>query len=248
MNSTPWQATILTLFPEMFPGTLAHSIAGKALTKNIWNIDTVNIRDFATDKHKTVDDKPYGGGTGLVMMPDIVHAALLEAKARHNKPKPKFVYVTPRGKVFDQKMARQISEHEDGVIILCGRYEGVDHRVIEYWQKTEDLIEVSIGDYVLSGGEIAASVILDACVRLLPNVLIKEEATQSESFELDLLEFSQYTRPCIWQNMVVPEILLSGDHSKIAAWRKKSAENITKERRPDIWKTYENMGTNAEKG
>lgn len=234
----PWKATLVTLFPEMFPGSLAHSIAGKAMGQKMWDIDTVHIRDFATDRHKTVDDTPYGGGTGLVMMPHIIHDALCHAKTQHGTSSPQMIYMSPRGKVLDQKLVRHLSNHRDGIIVLCGRYEGVDDRVIEHWRDTEGLMEISIGDYVLSGGEVAALTLLDACIRVLPGVLVKEEATTSESFELDLLEFSQYTKPRIWQNKVVPEILLSGDHSKIAAWRKKSAEMITKERRPDLWTAY----------
>lgn len=242
----PWPVTILTLFPEMFPGTLGHSIAGKALKKKIWALNTLNIRDFATDKHKTVDDTPYGGGTGLIMMPDIVHHALSKAKEQHNG-NPQFIYMSPRGVPLNQKHVRQLAQNPDGVVILCGRYEGVDDRVIEHWTQEHQLIELSIGDYILSGGEIAASVVLDACIRLLPGVLVKENATRSESFELDLLEFSQYTKPYIWHKKVVPEILLSGDHSKIAAWRKKSAEMITKLRRPDLWEAYTTQGTNGKR-
>lgn len=242
-----WPVTILTLFPEMFPGMLQYAIAGRAYRQNRWSMDAINIRDFATDFHKTVDDAPYGGGAGLVMMPEIVDEALSVAEQRQMGKNPTFIYLTPRGQLFDQKMARSFSSNPDGIILLCGRYEGIDERVIEKWRETKGLIEVSIGDYVLSGGEAAAFVVLDACIRLLPNVLIKPDATTSESFELDLLEFSQYTRPYVWQNKVVPEILLSGDHSKIAAWRKKSAELITKSRRPDLWAAYEKKWANKDK-
>lgn len=236
----PWYATILTLFPEMFPGPLAHSIAGKALEKEQWKIDTINIRDFSTDRHHTVDDTPYGGGTGLVMMADVVHKALLESEAIYADydDKPQYIYVTPRGKPLDHTMARQLSLNKAGIVVLCGRYEGVDDRVIEHWRQEKGLVEISIGDYVLSGGEMAALVLIDACVRLLPGVLIKEEATTSESFETDLLEFSQFTKPRVWNEKEVPEVLLSGDHAKIAKWRQQSAEQITKERRPDMWAKY----------
>ncbi len=242
--TSAWHATVLTLFPDMFPGPLAHSIAGKALARQKWHFDTINIRDFAHDKHNTVDDTPYGGGAGLVMMADVVHGALCAAETLYvEKAPPQYIYVTPRGTPLTQATVRTLSQNPSGVVILCGRYEGIDDRLIEYWREEKGLIEISLGDYVLSGGEIAAITLIDACVRLLPGVLIKEEAKTSESFELDLLEFSQYTKPRIWQNKVVPEVLLSGDHSKIAAWRQKSAEQITKERRPDIWKAYDNQRT-----
>lgn len=232
-----WPIHVLTLFPQMFPGTLSHAIAAKARDKKLWDMKATNIRDFAGDKYLSVDDTPYGGGTGLVMLPEIVHKALTYA-ADNATGTPTFIYMSPRGKPLNQGDVRKIAANPDGVVILCGRYEGVDDRVIEHWRETRGLIEVSIGDYVLSGGEIAAQVLLDACIRVLPGVLIKEEATTSESFELDLLEFSQYTKPRIWQNKVVPEVLLSGDHQKIAAWRQKSAETITQERRPDLWEAY----------
>lgn len=237
----PWHATLLTLFPEMFPGPLAHSIAGKALEKKQWKLSTINIRDFAKDKHHTVDDTPYGGGTGLVMMPDIVDEALHAAERNYSDTEqPQYIYMSPRGKPLSHDLARQLSKNTDGLVILCGRYEGVDDRVIEHWREEKGLIEVSIGDYVLSGGEMGALVLMDACIRLLPGVLVKADATTSESFEEGLLEFSQYTKPRIWNNRSVPDILLSGDHGKIAQWRLESAKEITKERRPDIWKRYKN--------
>ena len=240
--TSAWRATVLTLFPEMFPGPLAHSIAGKALAHQKWCFDAINIRDFAKDKHNTVDDTPYGGGAGLVMMADVVHGALCAAETLYEgKASPQYIYVTPRGAPLTQAIVRTLSQNPSGIVVLCGRYEGVDDRLVEYWREEKGLIEISLGDYVLSGGEMAALTLIDACVRLLPGVLIKEEAKTSESFELDLLEFSQYSKPRIWQNKVVPEVLLSGDHSKIAAWRQKSAEQITKERRPDIWKAYDNQ-------
>ena len=252
--TTPWRATILTLFPEMFPGPLGASIAGKALAVQKWQLDTINIRDFAKDKHHSVDDTPYGGGAGLVMMADVVHDALCAAERLYDDaPAPQYIYVTPRGMPLTQSLVHNLSENPSGIVVLCGRYEGVDDRLIEHWREEKGLIEISLGDYVLSGGELPALVLIDACVRLLPGVLIKDDAKTSESFELDLLEFSQYTRPRIWQNKVVPEVLLSGDHLKIAAWRQKSAEQITKERRPDIWKAYNNQRArtktaHAEKG
>jgi tRNA (guanine37-N1)-methyltransferase len=235
----PWHATLLTLFPEMFPGPLAHSIAGKALEKKQWQLSTINIRDFAKDKHHTVDDTPYGGGTGLVMMADVVDEALCAAENTYaGQEQPQYIYVTPRGKPFTHDLARELSQNKSGIVILCGRYEGVDDRVIEHWREGKGLIEVSIGDYVLSGGEMAALVLMDACVRLLPGVLLKEDATTSESFEEGLLEFSQYTKPRVWKDKAVPEVLLSGDHGKIAKWRLQSAEQVTKERRADLWEKY----------
>ena len=227
-----WQATIYTLFPDMFPGSLGQSIAGKALQQRKWSLETVNIRDYAMDKHKTVDDTSYGGGTGMVMRPDVVDAAL----SANVKPNTKLIYTSPKGKPLTQSMLRSwLAEYPDGISVLCGRYEGIDQRVLDSWHESHNLEDISIGDYVLSGGELAALVILDACVRLLPGVLEKPDATTIESFELDLLEYPQYTKPQIWNNTVVPDVLLSGDHKNIAAWRKIEAENITKSRRPDLW-------------
>ncbi len=223
----------------MFPGPLQHSLAGKALDKEIWSFDTFNIRDFSSDKHLKVDDTSYGGGEGLVIRPDVVHDALLCAERKIGpSDQIQFIYTSPRGKPFNQNMAKEWTSSKKGVAILCGRYEGIDQRVIDYWSENKNLMEVSIGDFVLSGGETAALTILDACVRLLPGVLKNEKTASVESFELDLLEFSQYTKPCVWQNRVVPEVLRSGDHQKIAAWQKNSAETITKHRRPDLWSKY----------
>ncbi len=232
----PWHATILTLFPEMFPGPLTHSIAGKALEKQLWQLSAINIRDFAKDRHRTVDDTPYGGGTGLVLMPNIVDEALTAAENLYDDAdSTQFIYVTPRGKPLTQAMLRNWTSTKKGVVILCGRYEGIDDRVITHWREEKNLIEISIGDYILSGGEIATFVLLDACVRLLPGVLIKEDATTSESFEDGLLEFPQYTKPRVWNARKIPEVLLSGDHGKIAKWRKQSSEQVTQKRRPDLW-------------
>jgi tRNA (guanine37-N1)-methyltransferase len=230
-----WQATVYTLFPDMFPGSLGQSIAGKAMQQGIWNLKSVNIRDFALDKHKTVDDTSYGGGTGMVMRPDVVHSAL----SAHALPNTKLVYASPKGRPLTQAMVRSwLTDYPNGIGILCGRYEGVDQRVLDQWQISHGLEDVSIGDYVLSGGELAALVMLDVCVRLLPGVLEKPEATTIESFELDLLEYPQYTKPQNWNNTVVPDVLLSGDHKSIAAWRLKEAEKITQSRRPDLWQRY----------
>lgn len=231
-----WQATVYTLFPDMFPGSLKHSIAGKAMQQGIWKLNTINIRDFAIDKHKTVDDTSYGGGTGMVMRPDVIHSAL----SNHTQPGTKLIYASPKGRPLTQSMARSwLADYPNGINILCGRYEGVDQRVLDHWSKNHGLEDVSIGDYVLSGGELAALVMIDACVRLLPNVLEKPDATTIESFELDLLEYPQYTKPQIWNNTVVPDVLLSGDHKSIAAWRLMEAEKITQDRRADLWAKYQ---------
>lgn len=233
-----WKATVLTLFPEMFPGPLSLSITGRALAQKRWSLEALNIRDFAVDKHKTVDDTPYGGGVGMVMKPDVIHGALQAAYSGY-EAKPGIFFLSPRGKPLAQQHLRSLTrQHTAGAIFLCGRYEGIDERVIDYWRTHHGLEEVSIGDFVLTGGELPAMAFIDAWVRLLPGVLEKEEATLSESFELDLLEFPQYTKPRIWQDTVVPEVLLSGDHQKIAAWRQHQAEQITQKRRPDVWQAF----------
>jgi tRNA (guanine37-N1)-methyltransferase len=236
--SKPWSASILTLFPEMFPGPLGHSLAGKALEEGLWSLDPIQIRDFATDKHHSVDDTCFGGGAGMVLRPNVVDAALEHVALREGAAvNRQLIYLTPRGKPLDQSMARRYALESTGVILLCGRYEGVDHRVIEHWEE-QGMEEVSVGDYVLSGGEIAALTLLDACIRLLPGVIGKEESLTSESFELGLLEYPQYTRPQVWKDKIVPEVLLSGDHQKIATWREKEARRITQIRRPDLWVRY----------
>lgn len=227
-----FHATVVTLFPEMFPGSLGGSLTGKALDDCKWHLDTVQIRDHAQDKHLTVDDTPYGGGAGMVMKPDVVDRALTAAKEK-GSPNRKLIYLTPRGKPFCQAMAHDYA-NTDGLILLCGRYEGVDHRVVEEW----DMEEVSIGDYVLTGGELPAQILLDATVRLLPDVLGNKKSLENESFELGILEHPQYTKPQNWKNKIVPGVLLSGDHQKIAEWRQEEAERITRERRPDLWQTF----------
>jgi tRNA (guanine37-N1)-methyltransferase len=236
--SKPWRATVLTLFPEMFPGPLGYSLSGKALEEGLWSLDCVQIRDFATDKHKSVDDTCFGGGAGMVLRPDVVDAAIEHAILGESPwaSRP-LVYLTPRGKPLDQAMVRRFASCP-GVILLNGRYEGIDNRVIEYWEEKGRLEEVSIGDYILSGGEIAALTLLDACIRLLPGVIGKEESSANESFELGLLEYPQYTRPQVWKHKGVPEVLISGDHKKIAAWRHSQAMRITQIRRPDLWVRY----------
>jgi tRNA (guanine37-N1)-methyltransferase len=236
--SKPWTASVLTLFPEMFPGPLGLSLSGKALKEGLWSLDLVQIRDFATDKHRSVDDTCFGGGAGMVLRPNVVDAALEHVMSTQtagaNRP---LIYLTPRGKPLDQAMVRRFA-FSPGVILLSGRYEGIDNRVIEHWEEKGGLEEVSIGDYVLSGGEMAALTLLDACIRLLPGVIGKEESSINESFELGLLEYPQYTRPQVWKNMDVPEVLLSGDHQKITAWREKEAMRITQIRRPELWVRY----------
>jgi len=226
-----WHASVLTLFPEMFPGPLGQSLAGRALRDGRWAIDSFDIRSFATDKHRTVDDTPFGGGAGMVMRPDVVDAALAAALAAG--PDRPAVYLTPRGRVLDQAMVRDFVAGP-GVILLCGRYEGVDQRVIE----ARGLQEVSIGDYVLSGGEPAAMVLLDACVRLLPGVMGASESGVEESFSSGLLEYPHYTRPAEWQGRAVPPVLLSGHHAEVERWRQAEAERITRERRPDLWERH----------
>lgn len=230
-----WSAHIVTLFPEMFPGPLQYSLAGRGLREGIWSLTTTQIRDFATDKRRTVDDTCYGHQAGMILKPNVVHAALSSAVKAF--PESRVLHMSPRGRPFSQKLAHEFSD-SCGLIILCSRYEGVDDRVIELWREERGLEEISVGDYVLSGGEVAAITVLDACVRLLPNIVHSEESLALESFELDLLEFPQYTKPYDWQGRVVPEILLSGDHKKIAAWQKEEAERVTQVRRPDLWRAY----------
>ena len=233
-DQTPFAAHLLTLFPEMFPGPLGHSLAGRGLNKAIWSLDCYNIRDFATDKHANVDAPPFGGGHGMVMRPDVMGRAIdhvwNQQPAGQNLAK---IYPSPRGRLLDQKMARSLSQ-KDGVMIVCGRYEGLDQRVIDHYQ----LQEVSIGDYVLSGGEQAAMVILDAVVRLLPGIMGKEVSHLEDSFESGLLEHHHYTQPRDWQGLQPPEILLSGHHQNIAKWRQENALDITATRRPDLMAAY----------
>ncbi|MDR1207755.1 MAG: tRNA (guanosine(37)-N1)-methyltransferase TrmD [Holosporales bacterium] len=231
-----WQASVVTLFPEMFPGPLTHSLAGKGLKKKIWNVSPIQIRDFAQDKHRTVDDTSYGHNAGMILKPDIVHCAMCHA-VEHFLGTPQIIFMSPRGEPFKQPLARSLAQ-SDGVIVLCGHYEGIDERVIEHWRDTHGLKEISLGDYILSGGEIAALTLLDACIRLLPEIVHNEASLAQESFDLDLLEFPQYTKPYEWQDKVVPDVLLSGDHKKIAAWQKFEAEKITRARRPDLWELY----------
>jgi tRNA (guanine37-N1)-methyltransferase len=232
---------VLTLFPEMFPGPLGLSLAGKALAEGLWRLEAMDIRSFARDKHRTVDDTPFGGGPGMVMRPDVVDAAL-EAATHDGVTAGPALYLTPRGRRLDQALVRELAAGP-GMVVLCGRYEGLDERVIE----ARGLMEVSLGDIVLSGGEPAALALIDACVRLLPGVMGAAETLEEESFEGGLLEYPHYTRPAEWQGRKVPEVLLSGHHEKIKAWRLAEAEAATKSRRPDLWEAYEINKTETNK-
>ena len=236
-----WHATVLTIYPGMFPGPLGHALAGRALGSGLWQLDVLDIRDFATDRHRTVDDTPAGGGPGMVMKADIVAAALDEAVI--TGPKRPRILLSPRGRPLTQARVRDLSEGP-GAILLCGRFEGVDERVIE----ARELEEVSLGDFVLSGGEIAALALIDACVRLLPGVMGAEDSASEESFEQGLLEYPHYTRPQVWENRAIPEVLLSGDHGRVAKWRRAEAERITRERRPDLWTAYRAVQRDGGKG
>lgn len=232
-----FKITIITIFPEMFPGPLSYSLLGKGLGK-LWDLKLVNIRDFAKDKHNTVDDTPYGGGAGMVMKPDVVDDALLSALSLYDN-KPEIIFMTPRGKVFSNQVARDIMTNKNGMIILCGRYEGIDQRVIDLWKEEHGMLEISIGDYVLFGGEIPAMVIIDTCLRFVGGIMNNSESPEDESFSNELLEYPQYTRPATWKKQKVPDVLLSGNHKEINTWRQKQAETVTKNNRPDLWKKHE---------
>ena len=223
------QAQVFTLYPEVFPGPLAKGIYGKALTNNLWSLSVINIRDAATDKHKTVDDTPYGGGTGMLLKADVLANSL----DKNIKKGERIFYLSPKGKKFDQKLAQDLSK-EKSISLICGHFEGVDERVLS----TRNIEEISIGDYVLSGGETAALVVLDSVLRLLPGVLGNDKSSDDETFEKGLLEYPQYTKPQIWEKKTVPEVLLSGDHGKIKDWRLSQSEAITRDRRPDLWQKY----------
>ena len=224
-----FQAQVFTLYPEVFPGPLAKGLYGKALSNKLWNLSVINIRDAATDKHKTVDDTPYGGGTGMLLKADIL-ANSLDRKVKKGE---RVFYLSPKGKKFDQKLAQDLSK-EKSISLICGHFEGVDERVLT----TRNIEEISVGDYVLSGGETAALVVLDSILRLLPGVLGNEKSSIDETFENGLLEYPQYTKPQIWEEKSVPEVLLSGDHAKIKDWRLSQSEAITRVRRPDLWQKY----------
>ena len=224
-----WQAQIFTLYPEFFPGPLSKGLYGKAMSKNLWDLKVVNIRDSATDKHKTVDDTPYGGGSGMLMKPDVLAKSIDDNK----KDGERIFYLSPKGKLFDQNFAKDLSM-EKSISLICGHFEGVDERILS----TRNIEEISLGDFVLSGGETAAMVVLDSVLRLLPGVLGNEQSTDDESFENGLLEYPQYTKPQIWEEKSVPNVLLSGDHAKIKDWRLSQSEAITRVRRPDLWQKY----------
>ncbi len=236
-GNAPWTARVLTIFPEMFPGPLAYSLAGQGLAADKWRLETLDIRTFARDKHASVDDTPFGGGPGMVMRPDVVDAAI--AAALEIGPLP-LIYLTPRGRVLDQPRVKALAAGP-GVTVLCGRYEGIDERVIA----TRRPEEISLGDFVLSGGEPAAITLIDACVRLLPGVIGDVRSLTEESFEHDLLEYPHYTRPRTWQGLGVPEVLTEGHHARIRAWRRAEAERLTRERRPDLWQRNEAGGRAA---
>jgi tRNA (guanine37-N1)-methyltransferase len=223
-----WLATVLTIFPEMLPGPLAYSLAGKALDAGLWRLETVDIRGFARDKHRSVDDAPFGGGPGMVLRPDVLDAAIEGAGGVGP-----LIHLSPRGRPLDQDRVRELAA-SSGIRLICGRFEGVDERVLE----ARAVEEVSLGDFVLSGGEPAAIALIDACVRLLPGVVGCAETLAEESFADGLLEYPHYTRPQVWQGRAVPEVLVSGDHGRVRAWRRGEADRLTRERRPDLWRRY----------
>jgi tRNA (guanine37-N1)-methyltransferase len=231
--AAPWTASVLTLFPEMFPGPLGASLTGRALADGLWALETRQIRDFATDRHRSVDDTPAGGGAGMVLRPDVAARAIDAAESGFARSAWPVIYLTPRGRAFDQRAAQRLAGCR-GVTLFCGRFEGLDERVLPARQ----VEEVSLGDFVLTGGEIAAMALIDACIRLIPRVLGNPESSAEESFSSGLLEYPQYTRPTVWEGHAIPEVLLSGHHGRIAAWRRSQAERLTKERRPDLWRAY----------
>ena len=224
-----FQAQVFTLYPEVFPGPLARGLYGKALSNKLWNLNVINIRDAATDKHKTVDDTPYGGGTGMLLKADVL-AKALDQKVKKGE---RIFYLSPKGKKFEQKLAQELAK-EKSISLICGHFEGVDERVLT----TRNIEEISIGDYILSGGETAALVVLDSILRLLPGVIGNDKSSLDETFENGLLEYPQYTKPQIWEEKSVPDVLLSGDHNKIKDWRLSQSEAITRDRRPDLWQKY----------
>jgi tRNA (guanine37-N1)-methyltransferase len=224
-----WKAQIFTLYPEIFPGPLNKGLYGKALSKKIWDLKIVNIRDSAEDKHKTVDDTPFGGGSGMLLKPDV----LAKSIDQNTNIDEKIFYLSPKGKKFEQKIAKDLSK-EKYINLICGHFEGIDERILT----TRNIEEISIGDFILSGGETAAFVIIDSILRLLPGVIGNEMSKKDESFENSLLEYPQYTKPLIWEKKSVPEVLLSGDHAKIKDWRLSQSEAITRDRRPDLWQKY----------
>jgi len=232
MPNAPWHAQVLTLFPDMFPGPVGASLAGRALTDGLWKLDVLNIRDFATDKHRTVDDTPYGGGAGMVMRPDIVAAAVRGAEAKFGRAKRR-IFLSPRGRTLTQSLVEDLVAAQS-VLLLCGRYEGIDQRVLD----AEELEEVSLGDFVLAGGEMAALTLIEACTRLIPGVMGNARTVDEESFSQGLLEYPHYTRPPVWESREVPEVLISGHHEKVKVWRQQQAEALTRAKRPDLWEIW----------
>ena len=224
-----WKARIFTLYPEIFPGPLNKGLYGKALSNKIWNLDIINIRDSAKDKHKTVDDTPFGGGSGMLIKPDVLARSI----DQHVNKSEKIFYLSPKGKLFNQETAKFLSK-EHCINLICGHFEGVDQRLLE----TRNIEEISVGDYILSGGETAALIIIDSILRLVPGILGNEKSVYEESFENRLLEYPQYTKPQLWEEKNIPDVLLSGDHSKIKDWRLSQSEAITRHRRPDLWEKY----------
>ncbi|WP_099827060.1 tRNA (guanosine(37)-N1)-methyltransferase TrmD [Oceaniglobus indicus] len=240
MGETPrlkdaWCARIITLFPEVFPGVLAASLTGKALAEGLWRLETLDLRSYGEGKHRNVDDTPAGGGAGMVLRADVLDRALNDAATGTpaNRARWPVIYLSPRGKPFDQAMARRFAQAA-GITLLCGRFEGVDQRILDH----HAIEEVSLGDFVMTGGEIAAQALIDATVRLIPRVLGNHASTEEESFSEGLLEHPQYTKPSLWEGRAIPDILLSGHHGKISRWRRTMAERLTKERRPDLWRAY----------
>ena len=224
-----WTVRIFTLYPEIFPGPLSKGLYGKAMTEKIWDLKTVNIREFANDKHKTVDDTPYGGGSGMLIRPDVLASSI----DQNVHSKETIIYLTPKGKLFNQSLAKKLS-NTPVVNLICGSFEGIDQRIID----SRGIVEISVGDFILSGGETAAFILLDSILRLIPGVLGNNSSIDEETFENGLLEYPQYTKPQIWEEKSVPDVLLSGDHAKIKHWRLSQSEAITRDRRPDLWQKY----------
>ena len=224
-----WKARVFTLYPEVFPGPLSKGLYGKALGKKLWNLEIINIRDYAEDKHKTVDDTPFGGGTGMLLKPDVLGKSL----DKNIKKGERVFYLSPKGKIFNQNIAKELSK-EKTINLICGHFEGVDERILT----SRNIEEISVGDYILSGGETASFVVIDSVLRLLPDVLGNNASKDDESFENGLLEYPQYTKPQLWEKKSVPDVLLSGDHAKIKHWRLSQSEAITRRQRPDLWKKY----------
>lgn len=231
--ATAWTAQIITLFPQAFPGVLGESLMGRALKDGLWQLQTYDLRDYGIGKHKNVDDTPAGGGAGMVLRADVLEAAIKDARTRARGVMP-ILYLSPRGKPMDQAMMRGLAENTNGVTLLCGRFEGVDERILDHF----GIQEVSLGDFVMTGGELAAQALIDATVRLLPGVLGNADSAVEESFSNGLLEHPQYTKPSLWNDRPIPDVLQSGNHGKIAEWRNTMSEKITKERRPDLWDAH----------